>query len=924
MGPSGMGTDFSSQFELLSGNPPFPWQEALFDRFISGGELPRVCDIPTGLGKTSVIPIWFLALAAQPRRIPRRLVYVVNRRTVVDQTTNEVLKIRKAIEDHQTTSGRSLFKTPLAISTLRGQFADNRAWSADPSQPAVICGTVDMIGSRLLFSGYGIGYKQRPLHAGFLGQDVLLVHDEAHLEQPFQDLLATIREEQKRCSEFGRFHVMELTATPRGGHDIFGLTPQELAPPKRLPDSPSEPIHHVWRRLRASKGLAFHAIKRDAVAQEMARLALARKDARTAILLFARTVDDVLQLHSLLTNIKGGGVTEDRVGVLTGTMRGREREKLIDQPVFRSFLTSAAPAESVYLICTSAGEVGIDISAHHMVCDLSPLDSMAQRLGRVNRRGECVSEVDVVYETDPDPKRDARLEAARWKTLEVLERLPSIAGNGDRRDSSPLALRGLNLSPEERTAAFSPPPDILPTTDILFDAWSMTTIRGRLPGRPPVEPYLHGVAEWQPPETTVAWRWDVQWLTSDVLERNKVAPGDPEASENLSAGLGARSHARMAAAGDPDAIGDLFADYPLKPHETLKDRSDRVFKELVSIASRHPDAPAWLMDDEGGIQLLTMRSLADKDRKDRIEGQIVLLSPAVGGLTAQGTLRGREEFTTSISYDVADEWFVDPEKTIPRRSRFLSEDLAPEPIPKMRLIRELALRDDEEAPSMGSEEQTFDPQIHGRFWRWYVRPESADDDGSKTARIPVPLKAHVDQVVAAVTQIAGNLGLPDELQNALVRAAECHDLGKARTLWQRSIGNPDPDTPFAKSGRDPITKRLWKPQEISSYRHEFGSLVDVLHDPAVHLDDLPEEMRDLVLHLIAAHHGRGRPYFPKDEADDPEPKGHDCEAINVETALRFARLQKQYGRWGLAYLESILRAADYAASANPMTTEDSQ
>jgi CRISPR-associated endonuclease/helicase Cas3 len=28
-------------------------------------------------------------------------------------------------------------------------------------------------------------------------------------------------------------------------------------------------------------------------------------------------------------------------------------------------------------------------------------------------------------------------------------------------------------------------------------------------------------------------------------------------------------------------------------------------------------------------------------------------------------------------------------------------------------------------------------------------------------------------------------------------------------------------------------------------------------------------------------------------------------------------LQQKYGRWGLAYLESLLRAADWSASANP-------
>jgi CRISPR-associated endonuclease/helicase Cas3 len=130
------------------------------------------------LGKTSVIAIWLLARDVNPL-LPRRLVYVVNRRTVVDQTTLEVEKYQNS-------------RPNLAVSTLRGQFADNREWSADPSREAVICGTVDMIGSRLLFSGYGVGYKAKPLHAGFLGHDVLVVHDEAHLEPAFQRLLEAL------------------------------------------------------------------------------------------------------------------------------------------------------------------------------------------------------------------------------------------------------------------------------------------------------------------------------------------------------------------------------------------------------------------------------------------------------------------------------------------------------------------------------------------------------------------------------------------------------------------------------------------------------------------------------------------------------------------------------------------------------------
>jgi CRISPR-associated endonuclease/helicase Cas3 len=218
--------EFSKAFRTLAETPGhFPWQWALYQRFLAG-DIPQSCNLPTGLGKTSVIHIWLLALATKPQLLPRRLVNVVNRRTVVDQTTNEVEKLRtnlsKVPEVKTALSKMSAISSdpPLAISTLRGQFADNREWSADPSRPAVICGTVDMIGSRLLFSGYGCGFKTRPLHAGFLGQDALLVHDEAHLEPAFQTLIEAIGIEQK-VRDFRPLRVMELTATTRGGQYAF-------------------------------------------------------------------------------------------------------------------------------------------------------------------------------------------------------------------------------------------------------------------------------------------------------------------------------------------------------------------------------------------------------------------------------------------------------------------------------------------------------------------------------------------------------------------------------------------------------------------------------------------------------------------------------------------------------------------------------
>ena len=148
--------------------------------------------------------------------------------------------------------------SPLAVSTLRGQFADNGEWRSDPARPAVVVGTVDMVGSRLLFSGYGCGFKSKPLHAGFTGQDALLVHDEAHLEPAFQQLIEAVAKEQERCADVRPLRVISLTATSRAGIAPAGLTEAERNP-ESLKD-PSPPLREVWKRITARKGLQFHSV----------------------------------------------------------------------------------------------------------------------------------------------------------------------------------------------------------------------------------------------------------------------------------------------------------------------------------------------------------------------------------------------------------------------------------------------------------------------------------------------------------------------------------------------------------------------------------------------------------------------------------------------------------------------------------------
>jgi CRISPR-associated endonuclease/helicase Cas3 len=198
--------------------------------------------------------------------------------------------------------------------------------------------------------------------------------------------------------------------------------------------------------------------------------------------------------------------------------------------------------------------------------------------------------------------------------------------------------------------------------------------------------------------------------------------------------------------------------------------------------------------------------------------------------------------------------------------------------------------------------------------QFFTNMKSADDDRSKTSLAGVRLDVHMKDVTAHTERIVKALSLSDDLQQAFNLAAIFHDHGKKRVTWQKSIGNPTPTNWLAKSGRG------MKSIELTTYRHEFGSLLDMEED--ARFVELNKDQKDLILHLITAHHGRGRPHFPADEAFDHEPTKKDVGKIAAEVPRRFARLQRKYGRWGLAYLESLLRAADYAASANPTATPE--
>ena len=190
-----------------------------------------------------------------------------------------------------------------------------------------------------------------------------------------------------------------------------------------------------------------------------------------AVLVFVRKVEDVEKVVKKLPK-------DSTVQSLIGTLRGLERDGLVKKPIFQRFLPESnrdpnvTPTPgTVYLVCTSAGEVGVNISADHMVCDLSTFESMTQRFGRVNRFGDLDdTRIDIVYPKEFGKKDKSgklkvdELNRRRQKTLELLKQLDG--------DASPSAIG--NLDPAARLAAFAPTPRILPATDILFDAWGLS------------------------------------------------------------------------------------------------------------------------------------------------------------------------------------------------------------------------------------------------------------------------------------------------------------------------------------------------------------------------------------------------------------------------------------------------------------------
>ncbi|MGY6217847.1 helicase-related protein, partial [Methylolobus aquaticus] len=260
---------------------------------------------------------------------------------------------------------------------------------------AIIVGTIDMTGSRLLFEGYGISRGMRPYHAGLLGADSVFVLDEAHLCPPFQALLHAIATKDdlaphsaEERSLIPRFHLLTLSATGRKIDErAFRLSASDAAD------------EIVAKRLCAKKRVSLEEAPDTAsVLSALIDRAQSYAGSDSRILIFCDRREDARKvaqgLRKALNDRKG-----DNVELLTGARRVHERTALAAKLEAWGFIAGSKERlpTPVFLVATSAGEVGVDLDADHMVCDLVSFERMVQRLGRVNRRGEGDANVSVFF-----------------------------------------------------------------------------------------------------------------------------------------------------------------------------------------------------------------------------------------------------------------------------------------------------------------------------------------------------------------------------------------------------------------------------------------------------------------------------------------------------------------------------------------------
>lgn len=977
--------DFEIFHQAVHGRAPFNWQSRLLRHVMAEQRWPRVLDIPTGAGKTTCIDIALFALAldaeqpAPDRWCPRRIAMIVDRRVVVDQAAERgraLLYVLEAARQHtgdgplDVSSGRrnrilgdletdvlrrvasalgllsdadSTGEPPLGVFTLRGGIPKDDGWTRTPDQPLILASTVDQLGSRLLIQGYGVSSGMRPVHAGLVGNDTLVLLDEVHLSQPFKETLERLDNLRTQFADTGlpqRFQFAFLSATPGEVNDAFRLEPEEL-----LPDSP------LGARLYASKPARIvKESGRPALATRVVREALEFLKRHTVVVAVVNRVDTALTVYADLKDQLGA----DAVVLLTGRMRPLDRDDVLASlrpRIATGARTRSGDEKKLVVVGTQCIEAGADFDFDAMVTESTSFDGLRQRFGRVDRLGAYRDEngkgkAEGVIVHDKDSKVDPIYEETIVETVKWLE-----AQVDKKTKTVDFGSRSLLEPPPSVLAPKPHAPTLLPA---YLDLWCQTDPMPSVVPDPGL--FLHGPQS-GPEDVQVVWRADLdapalasedhvnvvaavaaippsslesislpfvaarRWFTKQTDVLSGAADVEVKGDEPAPSDRGGRRVLRWC--GEKSRIVDASQ---IQPGDTLVvpssyggiDEASRCFNpnatdDVPDIAER-----AALMSRGRPLLRLHPRVLAqfnlhlDREDADAARDALRIASSDWVGwrrLWAESLAKGRKNRGVAWNDAEIDGWIVLEGKRVNART-----------------VREQVEVGQREHASV-EEGVEF----------------TTDEEESAYVGAEVLLQTHTRNVEMRARDYARRLGLSNELINDVALAAWLHDIGKADPRFQRLLRGGseiayyrDEHRILAKSARGNGTDgERQRTQVPRSYprggRHEVQSLAmldTARNDVAAAAKDI-----DLVMHLVASHHGCCRPFAPA--VEDVEPvdvrlEGHASDVFGTLTfaatsahglhrldsslADRFWSLIAKYGWLELCWLEAILRLADHRVS----------
>ncbi|MGC4067354.1 MAG: CRISPR-associated endonuclease Cas3'' [Polyangiaceae bacterium] len=407
---------------------PREWQEAL-----ARDQVPRsrVIRIPTGYGKTlGVLGAWlYNRVERKDDRWPRRLVWTLPMRVLVEQTADEVRQCLERLQllwqpgtDHRGKVG---------VHLLMGGVDQGGEWNLYPEEDAVFIATQDMALSRALNRGYAAPRARWPMEFGLLSHDVLWVLDEvqlmdvglatsAQLQAFFDEDLRASRSLRPRLSWWMSATLQSdwlKSVDTAAQHAVWTTSPTTLTS-----DALGSGLATIKKELDVKEIAASdHGVFAKTI-QEAHEKSPKDGDHGRITLVVCNTVERAVRTYEALEKL--GGSRELRLV----HSRYRPHERIGWKTEFLGKDT-CKPGVDRIIVATQVVEAGVDISATTLISELSPWSSLVQRFGRCARYGGSGS-VTVVDRGRDDktapPYSVEELDAARWAIDSLATKLKDV------------------------------------------------------------------------------------------------------------------------------------------------------------------------------------------------------------------------------------------------------------------------------------------------------------------------------------------------------------------------------------------------------------------------------------------------------------------------------------------------------------------